>query len=147
MNNNRDEVTIGEIGFGTVSGTGLLMEVSPGRFNLGNPVGKCRIEVYSNEGQIPHFHIIGESKSKKFECCPCIYDAVYFNHGTKIDRLSNKQLIILNNWLNSPCDKFGGAINNWHIISSLWEMCHNPMTNVPKNPVQPNYSNMINMRN
>lgn len=112
-----------------------------GKIQFTDP-GLCSIEVYGNECMIPHFHIIGDN----FECCPCIYEPLYFNHGNKNDKLSNKDLKTLDNWLREQSKFYTQKISNWESICVLWHQCDNPTKLVPKNPVQPHYVDMINMR-
>ena len=51
-----------------------------GRLNQ-KSFGELKIEVYANEGQVPHFHIF--NKDKSFQSCICIYSANYYGHGGK----------------------------------------------------------------
>ena len=67
--------------------------------NLGSGLGSCKVWVYTNEGPVPHFHII--NKSKKFESCICLITNKYFSHGSKIDILNNRQLKLLNKYMKS----------------------------------------------
>ena len=137
-------VNLGIINFNELSDE-FIQEVSPDKFNADKLIDICKIEVYGSEGQTPHFHVI--STTNKFECCPCIFKALYFNHGYKTDKLSRKQLKILDDWLRLPCSKFGGVLSNWEIIVRLWESCDNPLTNYNINSIQPDYTKMVNMRN
>lgn len=136
-------VNLGYVDFNLLSDE-FLLEVSPGKID-NNIIGKCKIEVYGGEGPIPHFHIIG--LTKKFECCPCIFQPLYFNHGTKTDKLIKNQLKILDLWLREPCTKFGGVLTNWEVIVQLWESCGNPLKNFKLDSTQPDYTKMKNMRN
>lgn len=121
----------------------LLNEDCIGRVNLPNNVGECKIYIYSDEGNVPHFHII--PNNRKEECCICIYQPLYFNHGSKQMRLNSKQRKILNDWMNSP-SKVAPEVTNWRLISIFWQT-GNGNKNVPKNPIQPNYNDLANMRN
>ena len=136
-------VNLGYVDFNLLSDE-FLLEVSPGKID-NSIIGKCKIEVYGGEGPIPHFHIIG--LTKKFECCPCIFQPLYFNHGTKTDTLTKNQLKILDSWLREPCTKFGGVLTNWEVIVQLWESCGNPLKNFKLESTQPDYTKMKNMRN
>jgi hypothetical protein len=111
MKDSREEPKI--IGILDLSTEIITNEDCTGRINFPNGIGECKICVYSNEGTIPHFHVIG---SDNFECCPCIYYAVYFNHGLKQGKLSSKQRKILNNWLDSPSIA-QPKLTNWEGIS------------------------------
>ena len=59
-------------------GEQFLDEMTPGGVNLSSRIGFCSIEVWDNEGQIPHFHIISKNNIK-WECCIEIYNAKYLN--------------------------------------------------------------------
>ena len=101
MNKNKP-VLVGIIELSTI-GEELLAEMSPGNLNLSNKIGYCTIEVWPDEGQIPHFHIITKNKIK-WECCIEIFRPRYFSHGSKQGTLSNKQLKILDDWLREEED-------------------------------------------
>ena len=120
----------------------LLNEDCVGRINFPNTIGQCGIYIYSNEGTIPHFHII--PKNNTGECCICIFEPFYFNHGSKQLRLNSKQRKILDNWMNERSKSFP-EITNWILISRLWSI-GNGDKYVPKNPIQPNYTDLINMK-
>lgn len=113
-----------------------------GRINFTNGVGKTKIYVYSGEGTIPHFHIISNDG---FECCICIYEALYFNHGSKQSRLNSKQRKILDDWMGDP-SLTNSKLTNWEAIDFAWRI-GNGDNYVSKNKKKPDYSNMINMRN
>ena len=60
------------------------------------------VYVYSNEGPIPHFHVI--NKNKKFESCIRLDKAEYFTHGSKIGKLTSKEVKELIRFLNEKID-------------------------------------------
>lgn len=132
---------IGVVNFSTEE---LLYEDCVGRINLPNNIGECKIYVYSNEGKIPHFHIIPKKGGE--ECCVCIYQPYYFNHEIEQVQLNSKQRKILNEWLNQP-SKLEPVISNWKIVSGFWQTGNEDDPNVPENPVQPNYNDLKNMIN
>lgn len=123
----------------------LINEDCTGKRNFPNDIGECKIYLYSDEGLIPHFHIIPKKGGK--ECCICIYQPYYFNHGiTEQVRLNSKQRKILNEWMNQP-SKLEPVISNWKIVSGFWQTGNEDDPNVPENPVQPNYNDLIYWRN
>ena len=105
---------MGEINF---SENENLNESKVGDIKLGKGLDTCQIYVYSNEGTIPHFHLF--NKNKTFECCICIYEPLYFNHGFKTGKLTNKQCEILNEWLDKPSYLMNDK-SNWQMIDALW---------------------------
>ena len=136
-----DHLYIGKVDL-TVSDENVINEYGVGKLNF-KQAGLCSIEVFGDEGLIPHFHVVGIN----FECCPCIYEPLYFNHGYKTDKLSKKELKILDTWLRQAHKNLN--ISNWEYICMIWEECGNPMNiaNKYKNPVQPHYEDTVNMRN
>lgn len=145
MNNFREPsefMTIGVINFGNFG----INEQTVGISHFGKGIGNCKIQVFNNEGSIPHFHITNESKN--FSCCVCIYEPLYFNHGKHQDKLDSTNRKKLQKWLQSPCQKksVNGKLTNWEYISSCWDSLENNMNEVPKRPMQPDYSNMENMK-
>lgn len=135
MKDSRDEPKL--IGSLNLSTEELLYEDCTGGINFPNEVGECRICVYSNEGTIPHFHIIDKNN---FECCICIYEAKYFNHGNKQGKLNSKQRKLLNTWMSQP-SSVDKSVTNWQVINIAWRI-GNDDKYVPKNPKQPNYTDM-----
>ena len=110
-----------------------------------NSIGECKIEVYRNEGIIPHFHL--STKDRKFECCICIYSNNFFSHGGKYrGTLSGKQCKQLNDYLSSDSKVSGFTV--WDLIRATWETSN--MNNVfPDNRKvnkQPDYSNMTQFK-
>ena len=110
-------------------------------------IGECKVEVYSNEGNIPHFHMYNLSNT--FNTCICIYSANYFSHGNKYtDKLSSSQRKQLDKWLLSiPKDPISN-MTNWAGIVFIWEHM-NPdcnFSNSRKVSIQPKYSDMIDYR-
>ena len=115
-----------------------------GKYRLNEKsIGECNIEVYSNEGNIPHFHLFNTDHS--FETCICIYSANFFVHGRKyIDTLNSSQCKILDRYLQSPCKHFDD-ITVWQAIRILWEVV-NPNCRFPDSKKvykQPDYTNTI----
>lgn len=75
------------------------------------------IRVYAGEGPVPHFHIV--NKSERFDCCVCIFDNYYFDHGTHQSVLSSVQRKTLNEFLSSP-NHDSPYMTNWQNIRSIW---------------------------
>jgi len=102
-----------------------------------------QIYVYGKEGPTPHFHIIetGEDdREKKIDCCICIFEANFFDHGAHTDLLNNKELKILNNFLKSKI----GVNTYWEIIVAEWHRLnpgnYNKYSQNRKTNTQPDYS-------
>ena len=121
----------------------VFLEDCVGRINFPINIGQCNIYVYSNEGTIPHFHII--PKNGIGESCICIYEPLYFNHGGKQLRLNSKQRKILDDWLEQQ-STIAPEVTNWRLICISWET-GNGNKYIPKKPIKPNYRNIENMTN
>ena len=104
-----------------------------------------QIYVYSDEGPIPHFHIKG--KGNDTDCCICIFEPRYFDHGTHVTTLNNKELKALDGFLRSQ--RFSGT-TYWESIYNAWYI-DNP-DNYKKYPqlmltkVQPDYTHMVGFK-
>lgn len=109
-----------------------------------NYLGECDIRMYSDEYNFPHFHII--PRNIEGECCVCVYEASYFNHdnGIKQLRLNQNQRNILNEWMKSNAPYLPNS-TNWEAISFMWRT-GNEFKYVPKNRVQPDYTNIVERR-
>lgn len=105
-------------------------------------IGKCKVEVYSSEGPIPHFHISNGDKS--FTSCVCIYSPNYFSHGGKYScTLNATQRDELFNWLKEA-NSYDPTKSNWEYAALTWEES-NPDCKFPdENKVStiPYYKNM-----
>lgn len=100
-------------------------------------VGTTDINVYTNEGPIPHFHI--ESKSEGFDCCICIFEAYYFSHGSHTDTLNSKQKKQLDNFLSEK-SKFNRKLSNWEFIRDAWISANHKTDGISDYPMsKPNY--------
>ena len=106
-----------------------------------------QIYVYSNEGPVPHFHLIEtteKDRDKKTDCCICIFEAKYFDHGSHVSALNNKELKILDSFLRS---KNNTNTSYWQSIVLFWDYS-NP-DNAKKYPqfrlstIQPDYTHMV----
>ncbi len=139
MQDTRDKFKL--IGTIDLSTEELINEDCTGRINFSNKIGECQVYVYSNEGPIPHFHLIAKDGN---EACICIYEPLYFNHGRKTMRLNSKQRKELNNWLNE-LNINNEKISNWEYINIVWEV-ENGKDYIPKNATKPDYRYMENMR-
>ena len=80
------------------------------------PYGICKIQMYSNEGPIPHFHI--ENKNKSFICCIRLDKPEYFKHGFKTGDLNNKQIKELIKVLNEKPEK--DEMTNFEAMCFYW---------------------------
>ena len=136
----KDPMLVGEIAFDD-----SIEEASYGEVGLKH-LGECSVYIYSNEGPIPHFHLI--SKNKKFETCICIFEPLYFLHGTKTGTLNSKQRKQLNNWMNQKIDYSDANITNWQSIKLAWIWNNGKrFKEIIMNYPQPNYSDMVNYKN
>ena len=139
------DLEVYELGRITFSEELLEHEVNNGKRVNFNSIGECKIEVYPNEGSIPHFHL--SSIDKKFESCICIYSNNFFSHGGKYrDTLSAKQCNQLNDYLKSEARLQRFTI--WDSISLIWDTC-NPNCKFPKDRIvskQPDYSKMTQFK-
>ena len=110
-------------------------------------IGKCKIEVFSGEGSIPHFHITGIAN--KFNCCVRIHEPFFFSHGNKYrDTLNKQQCKELNEWLKQPNRVDEVDMTNWETIRFGWNLS-NPDCRYPKNlkaASQPDYTKMTLFR-
>lgn len=143
MNNKEGKVKRDESLVGTIDLGSVFQEGSTGRLSF-NSIGECSVYVYSDEGPVPHFHII--SKNKKFHCCVCIYEPLYFNHGYKTDTLNANQRKLLNNWLKEK--HYKAPMTNWEVIDLLWDSNNeeNKKYKIQKTSTQPDYTNMENYK-
>lgn len=114
-----------------------------GKVHFGKGLGDCKIYVYSNEGPIPHFHLISESNN--FEACICIFEPIYFDHGSKTGTLNSNQRKLLNEWMSSVITDYGVNATNWQMLIFAWRM-NNGDKYIPKNPKQPDYTQMKNFK-
>ena len=149
MEKHIDILTVGTIDFNDILNEAEISSIGP-RYRVKN-IGPCKVEVYGDEGQIPHFHIVGISK--KFNCCVRIYDNHFFSHGNKNrDTLNHQQCIELNKWLseisaNQILDSTTPS-TNWKVIEFSWRLA-NPDCKFPdrlKVTEQPDYSKMSEFR-
>lgn len=110
-------------------------------------IGECKVEIYPNEGPIPHMHVFNSDKT--FEACICIYSNNYFAHGGKYtSKLSAKQCKEFNEWMNKNNTKFPGSATNWQAVVFAWEIA-NPDCKFPENrkvKIQPHYEDMVNFK-
>jgi hypothetical protein len=105
-------------------------------------IGVCKVEVYANEGQKPHFHLYKLNGNDEFETCICIYSNNYFSHGGKYtSKMNNKQCKELNTWLNKP-NKKDPTITNWQAAVNQWEMGNGGKNFKDKTNNQPDYDKM-----
>ena len=112
------------------------------RYNPGGSIGECKIEVYSREGDIPHFYVF--NKNGSFDTCIKIYSAEYFHHeGHNGVFNSSKDRKELNKWLKKR-NKILRNSTNWEIIVYMWESA-NPECSFPilqKTNIQPDYTKL-----
>ena len=113
-----DEIHIGDIDLKEPIAK-LVNEESFGQINL-KKYSNCKLYVYGNEGQIPHFHIFNNDHS--FDTCICLHKAMYFVHKNihrKSEKLSTYQKIILQEYLNSTIPEHGTTI--WKEMMIFWK--------------------------
>lgn len=98
------------------------------------------VKVFSNEGPIPHFHLM--DKDKKFETCIQILKPEYFLHGTKMDILNSQQIKDLVKFLNKK-DYANKRLTNFVAICRAWNLSSSNEIKVPlkKNSI-PDYSEL-----
>lgn len=98
--------------------------------NLGKGIGKCKVEIYPNEGNIPHMHVYNDSG---FNTCICLHSPNYFSHGGKYkDKFTSNQCKIFNSWLSDI--NFGfttSKITNWEAAVFIWNFM-NPDCKFPE---------------
>lgn len=97
----------------------ILSDKGDGKLNLPGE-SKCKVSVYTGEGQIPHFHITAGTDKNKIETCVCIYSNSYFLHGGYESTLDTRQLKALRKWLDLP-NKNRPNLSNWEYIVFSWE--------------------------
>ena len=129
---------IGEIDFSTNYlneiniGDNKTSPTFPNSFN-----GKCKVEVYNDEGKyIPHFHIT--FIDKKLSCCIYIFENRFFTHGIHKDILNKKDWKTLDAWLRAKHNRYP-YYTNWEYIVYTWNMIYN-LSNDPKQLSQPDYT-------
>ena len=109
--------------------------------NFDEPIGKCKVEIYNNEPNIPHFHLFNENNS--FHTCICIYENKYYDHeGKYIDKLSPNQCIQLNEWMKNKVKRYSFKNTRWNSCSFAWEFMNREGEPLPENLIgvtQPNY--------
>ncbi len=95
---------------------------------------KLTIFVFSNEGYIPHFHII--SRDKKLRTCIEILKSRYFHHKDYQGYLDVQQRKDLNKFLKA---KGKGGEQNWVQIVGAW---NSGLSNrkIPIGTLQPDYT-------
>lgn len=98
------------------------------------------INVYSGEGNIPHFHIIN-SRTRE-EGCIKIESAEYFSHDSKIMELNSKEKKELQNFLEtiSPYEEDDGK-TYYMLIWEEWNR-NNRENRIPRPISIPNYRNL-----
>ena len=107
-----------------------------------NKLGKCKVEVYDNEGMVPHFHIYGKSA----EICVCLKSNKYFSHSPRHIQFSNlDQTRELNDWLSRYNVKIsrqeGQKITNYQALIKVWNML-NEHAQLKPDTKQPDYGIM-----
>lgn len=131
---------------GNIDFEDVFNEQEIGRINT-KSIGECKVEIYPNEGSIPHMHIY--NKDKSFDTCVCIYSNNYFSHGGKNkSKFTSKQCKEFNKWMTELNNNFDPPTTNWQAIKSLWNIM-NPDCKFPgsrKVKTQPHYEDMINFK-
>jgi hypothetical protein len=112
-----------------------------GRLNPAR-IGICKVNVYANEGQKPHFHLYKLNGNSEFETCICIYSNNYFSHGGKYtSTLNSKQCRELNTWLKQS-NKTYPNLSNWEAAVYEWERGNGGKNFKNKVSIQPDYDKM-----
>lgn len=126
--------------FGSILFTDLFHEENFGKINL-IKLGELKINVYANEGPIPHFHI--ESTDRNFICCVEIYHPNYFSHDNKIDKLTDRQVKDLNKFMSTKF-KPRPDFTVWEAIDFYWVAFNDPERKKYNNYTfyQPDYSKL-----
>ena len=113
----------------------VLCEDALGSFKPDN--NRLYVKVYSNEGPIPHFHIM--TKDKSFETCVRLDSAKYFNHGHIKGKLNTKQIKALVSFLNKKSPKHNGK-TIFEIIVMAWNISTDNKTKLSlKSTKMPDY--------
>ena len=105
-------------------------------------IGEVTIRVYENDNAYPHFHL--ENKDKSFDCCVCIYEAKYFDHGRHDRRLNSQQKKQLDEFLRSKHENPHINYTYWEYIAFMWENGNKdkPGCRHYKTDIQPDYAKM-----
>lgn len=78
-----------------------------------------QLYVYSDEGPIPHFHLLEKfDTNRRVDTCICIFQAKYFVHGNHTSTLNNKELKILDSFLRSEVSV---GVSYWQYIVLIWD--------------------------
>lgn len=80
--------------------------------------GDYIIEMFSNEGPIPHFHFINVHNNK-INGCICLQENRYFNHGCHTAILNSKERKLLIEFLNQKMIK---DISNYEYLCRRWNI-------------------------
>lgn len=84
-------------------------------------IGKFKVFVCGDEGEIPHMHIWDdETNGKKMHTCVCLNKIEYFHHTGKEGVLTPKQKKFLVDFLKDECKKNKRYKTNWEYALSMW---------------------------
>ena len=112
-----------------------------------------QLYVYDKEGIIPHFHIVEKrsgSRNSTVDCCICIFEPRYFDHGTHMSTLPRNKLKVLDGFLRTECSYTVSGYTYWNKIVDTWIEYNRD--NYIKYPhlyccnTQPDYTNMLGFR-
>lgn len=130
---------------GNIDFEDVFDEQEIGRINT-KSIGGCKVEIYPNEGSIPHMHIY--NKDKSFDTCVCIYSNNYFSNGGKYkSKFTSNQCKEFNKWM-SKTNYAVDDMTNWQCAKMIWSIM-NPDCKFPearKVKTQPHYEDMINFK-
>ena len=101
---------------GAIDDFEIINEAGIGKLSI-QKIGKVKINVYANEGPVPHFHIEGDG----FSCCVCIFDNMYFDHGIHTDTLNKSQCKQLDEFMRDKSE-IDPIHTNWEMCKIAWEM-------------------------
>lgn len=98
------------------------------------------VRVYSDEGPIPHFHIVNTQTGE--EGCVRITEPKYFSHGTKEMKLTSKQKKKLIEYLSTP-SKFEEDYGKtpYELIWEEWNR-NDPDNRISKPESMPDYNSL-----
>ena len=134
---------------GTVNFSVCVNEDSAGSVSFGGHKGLGKIYVYTDEGRIPHCHIIFTGDKEK-DCCIALISANYFVHPNKDNKLNTNEMKQFVKWCkeyNKKYSDMGAAkLNNWQAMKYLWNKNRTnkemPSLNVLDENIPEYYANM-----
>ena len=101
------------------------------------------VQVYQNEGKIPHVHLNSKS-NRKWHCCICLHTEKYFIHKGKTEILNSKQRNEFNNFMyrKPKIEIINGPANNWQKACNYWIINNGPNELLKQVLYQPDYNKL-----